>query len=93
VGSSLVDMYANCGSIMDSWRVFHKLPSQYVIVTGTATILGRVNAGKGRSNVPECFFASGICDVVPLGIIHIWTSYESRNLVKSFYVLATCLNN
>jgi pentatricopeptide repeat protein len=28
VGSSLVDMYAKCGSIEDAWRVFNKMPSQ-----------------------------------------------------------------
>ncbi len=27
VGSSLVDMYAKCGSIEDAWRVFNKMPS------------------------------------------------------------------
>ncbi len=27
VGSSLVDIYAKCGSIEDAWRVFNKLPS------------------------------------------------------------------
>jgi pentatricopeptide repeat protein len=27
VGSSLVDMYAKCGSIEDNWRVFNKMPS------------------------------------------------------------------
>jgi pentatricopeptide repeat protein len=27
VGSSLVDMYAKCGSIEDAWKVFHKMPS------------------------------------------------------------------
>ncbi|CAM6016945.1 unnamed protein product [Sphagnum balticum] len=30
VGSSLVDIYAKCGSIQDSWRVFNKMPSQNV---------------------------------------------------------------
>jgi pentatricopeptide repeat protein len=27
VGSSLVDMYAKCGSMEDAWRVFNKVPS------------------------------------------------------------------
>jgi pentatricopeptide repeat protein len=51
VGSSLADMYAKCGSIEDAWRVFHKMPSLHVVVTGTGAILGHVNVGKGRSNV------------------------------------------
>jgi pentatricopeptide repeat protein len=38
VGSSLVDMYAKCGSMKDAWSVFNKMPSQDV-VTWT-TILG-----------------------------------------------------
>ncbi|KAH8936852.1 hypothetical protein BDL97_17G106900 [Sphagnum fallax] len=28
VRSSLVDMYAKCGSIEDAWRVFNKMPSE-----------------------------------------------------------------
>jgi pentatricopeptide repeat protein len=27
VGSSLVDMYAKCGSMNDAWRVFNTMPS------------------------------------------------------------------
>jgi pentatricopeptide repeat protein len=27
VRSSLVDMYAKCGSLEDAWRVFNKMPS------------------------------------------------------------------
>jgi len=27
VGSSLVDMYAKCGSLEDAWSVFNKMPS------------------------------------------------------------------
>ncbi len=42
VGSSLVDMYAKCGSIEDAWRVFDKL------VTWTIMILGLVNCGQGQ---------------------------------------------
>jgi len=38
VGNSLVDMYAKCGSMEDTWKVFIMMPSQDV-VTWT-TILG-----------------------------------------------------
>jgi pentatricopeptide repeat protein len=31
VGSSLVDMYAKCGSMENPWRVFTKMPSQNVV--------------------------------------------------------------
>jgi pentatricopeptide repeat protein len=31
VGSSLVDMYAKCGSLEDAWRVFKKMPSRDVV--------------------------------------------------------------
>jgi pentatricopeptide repeat protein len=30
-GSSLVDMYAKCGSLEDAWRVFNKMPSRDVV--------------------------------------------------------------
>ncbi|CAN5950863.1 unnamed protein product [Sphagnum jensenii] len=47
VGSSVVDMYAKCGSMEDAWRVFCKMPSQDV-VTWTAMILGYVRCGQGQ---------------------------------------------
>ncbi|KAH9557995.1 hypothetical protein CY35_07G114000 [Sphagnum magellanicum] len=47
VGSSIVDMYAKCGSMEDAWRVFCKMPSQDV-VTWTAMILGYVRCGQGQ---------------------------------------------
>jgi pentatricopeptide repeat protein len=47
VGSSLVDMYAKCGSIEDAWRVFNKMPSRDV-VTWTAMILGHVKCQQGQ---------------------------------------------
>ncbi|KAH8935595.1 hypothetical protein BDL97_17G036900 [Sphagnum fallax] len=47
VGSSLVDMYAKCGSMEDAWRVFCKMPSQDV-VTWTAMILGYVRCRQGE---------------------------------------------
>jgi pentatricopeptide repeat protein len=31
VGSSLVDMYAKCGSKADAWRMFNKMPSGNVV--------------------------------------------------------------
>jgi pentatricopeptide repeat protein len=31
VGTSLVDRYANCGSIEDAWGVFNKMQSQNVL--------------------------------------------------------------
>ncbi len=46
VGSSLVDMYAKCGSIEDACRVFNKMPSRDV-VTWSAMILGHVKCGQG----------------------------------------------
>jgi pentatricopeptide repeat protein len=38
VGSSLVDMYAKCGSMEDVWSVFNKMPSRDVVAW--TTILG-----------------------------------------------------
>jgi len=50
VGSSLVDMYAKCGSIEDAWRVFNKMPSRNV-VTWSAIILGHVKCGQGQKEL------------------------------------------
>jgi pentatricopeptide repeat protein len=47
VGSSLVDMYAECGSIEDAQRMFNNMPSQGV-VTWNALILGHVKCGQGQ---------------------------------------------
>jgi pentatricopeptide repeat protein len=46
VGSSLVDMYAMCGSLEDAWRVFNKMRSRNV--AWTAMILGNVKCGRGQ---------------------------------------------
>ncbi len=45
VGTSLVDMYAKCGSMEDAYRVFNKMSSRDA-VTWTAMLSG--HAGKGR---------------------------------------------
>ncbi|CAM6079031.1 unnamed protein product [Sphagnum tenellum] len=47
VGSSLVDMYAKCGSIEDAWRVFNRMPTRNV-VAWSAMILGHVKSGQGK---------------------------------------------
>ncbi len=53
VGSSLVDMYAKCGSIEEAWKVFNKMPSRNV-VTWTTMILGHVQCSQGQ-NALELF--------------------------------------
>jgi pentatricopeptide repeat protein len=47
LGSSLVDMYAKCGSMKDAWSVFNKMPSQNV-VTWTAILGGCAMHGHGK---------------------------------------------
>ncbi len=47
VGSSLVDMYAKCGSIEDAWRVFDKMLT-HDVVSWNAIILGYVKCGQGH---------------------------------------------
>ncbi|KAH9566838.1 hypothetical protein CY35_04G150500 [Sphagnum magellanicum] len=47
VGSSLVDMYAKCGSMEEASRVFNKLPSR-AVVCWTAMIFGHVKCGEGH---------------------------------------------
>jgi pentatricopeptide repeat protein len=46
VGSSLVDMYAKCGSMADAWRVFSEMPSRDV-VSWTAMLQGFAMHGHG----------------------------------------------
>ncbi len=45
--SSLVDIYAKCGSIEDAGRVFNKMPSRDVVIWN-AMILGCVKRGQGQ---------------------------------------------
>ncbi|CAM6092823.1 unnamed protein product [Calypogeia fissa] len=47
VGSSLVGMYAKCGSIEDAWQVFTKMPTRNV-VAWSSMILGYVKCGQGQ---------------------------------------------
>jgi pentatricopeptide repeat protein len=47
VGSSLIDMYAKCGSMQDAWRAFNKMLSQNCMVSWTAMILGYVKCWQG----------------------------------------------
>ncbi|CAK9882156.1 unnamed protein product [Sphagnum jensenii] len=46
VGSSLIDMYAKCGSMEEASRVFNKLPSW--VVCWNAMIFGHVKCGEGH---------------------------------------------
>jgi len=47
VGSSLVDMYAKCGSIEDARKVFDSMPS-HDLVSWNAIIVGHVKCGQGQ---------------------------------------------
>ncbi len=47
VGSSLVDMYAKCGSMDDAHNMFNSMPSQSV-VSWRALILGHMKCGQGQ---------------------------------------------
>ncbi|KAH9556847.1 hypothetical protein CY35_07G052300 [Sphagnum magellanicum] len=46
-GSSLVDMYAKCGSMEDAQRVFNNMQS-HDVVTWTTMILGHMKCGQGQ---------------------------------------------
>ncbi|KAH8950713.1 hypothetical protein BDL97_10G099700 [Sphagnum fallax] len=50
VGTSLVDMYAKCGSIDDAWRVFQQL-STHDVVTWNSMIMGYVKCGQGQKTL------------------------------------------
>ncbi len=47
VGTSLVDMYAKCGSMEDAQRVFNNMPSR-TVVCRNAMILGHVKCAQGQ---------------------------------------------
>jgi pentatricopeptide repeat protein len=47
VGTSLVDMYAKCGSIEDAQRVFYRMPTPDV-AAWSAMILAHVKCGQGQ---------------------------------------------
>ncbi|CAM6075269.1 unnamed protein product [Sphagnum tenellum] len=47
VGNSLIDMYAKCASMEDTWRVFNKMPS-WDVVSWNAMISGHVKCGQGQ---------------------------------------------
>jgi pentatricopeptide repeat protein len=47
VGTSLLYMYAKCGSIEDAWRVFNRIPTRNV-VTWNAMIFGHVKCVQGH---------------------------------------------
>ncbi len=47
LGSSLVDMYAKCGSIKDAWSVFNKMHTRDV-VAWSVMILGYLKCGQGQ---------------------------------------------
>ncbi|KAH9532183.1 hypothetical protein CY35_19G076700 [Sphagnum magellanicum] len=47
VGSSLVNMYAKCGSMEEAQRVFNKMPSHNV-VSWNVMILAHMNCGQGQ---------------------------------------------
>ncbi|CAK9214564.1 unnamed protein product [Sphagnum troendelagicum] len=46
VGSSLVDMYAKCGSMEEAWRVFYRMPSHDVVSWTTILLDMYVKCGS-----------------------------------------------
>jgi pentatricopeptide repeat protein len=50
VGSSLVDMYAKCGSLEDAWSMFNKIPSGNV-VTWSTMIFGHMKCWQGQKEL------------------------------------------
>jgi pentatricopeptide repeat protein len=47
VGSSLIDIYAKCGSMQDAWKVFNKMPFR-IVVSWNAMLEGFAMHGHGR---------------------------------------------
>jgi pentatricopeptide repeat protein len=66
VGSSLIDMYAKCGSMEDAHRVFNKMPS-YDVVNWTVLILGVVICGQEAKGIVSLQSnAAGRCAAKPV---------------------------
>ncbi|CAN5960213.1 unnamed protein product [Sphagnum jensenii] len=86
VGSSLVDIYAKCGSIQDSCRVFNKMPSQNVatwnaILGGCAKHGHAKEALKHSEQTNEEELEHYTCMVDLLG--HAGNLQEAENMIKS----------
>lgn len=68
IGSTLVDLYAKCGLLMEAWEVFVKLPVRN-LVSWSSLIFGFTEHGLGREalNKFEQMEMEGVCpDVVTL---------------------------
>lgn len=63
VGSSLIDVYARYGAVLDAHEVFNKLPGRN-IVSWTALIAGYAEHGPGREAL-KCFEQMKLQGVVP----------------------------
>ncbi|CAK9875535.1 unnamed protein product [Sphagnum jensenii] len=73
VGSSLIDMYAKCGSIDDAWRVFNRMPTQDV-VSWSVMILGHVKvwaSTKGIGTILRNAMQRGAAKMV-MSLMYLW---------------------
>jgi pentatricopeptide repeat protein len=58
LGTALIDMYAKCGSIVDAWQVFDRMP-QLDLISWNAMITGYAKHGNGRQAL--CLFKQMEC--------------------------------
>ncbi|PIA32749.1 hypothetical protein AQUCO_04400150v1 [Aquilegia coerulea] len=66
VGSALIDMYAKCGVVEDSYKVFDKMPEKSVVTWNSLIV---ANAQNGYSNKALLLFQEMVhCGVVPSSI-------------------------
>ncbi len=94
--SSLVDMYAKCGSIKDAWTVFNKMPLRNV-VTWNGMVLGHVKCGQGQKAL-ELFQQMQQEDVLPnsvtfVGVLNACASmvaYEEGRSVHEQIIQSGC---
>ncbi len=81
VGSSLVTMYAKCGSIEDAWSVFNKMPSKN-LVSWNAMLAGFAMHGHGNKAL-EHFKQMCKEDIEPddLTFVFVLSAYSHAGLV------------
>ncbi|KAI5062696.1 hypothetical protein GOP47_0023235 [Adiantum capillus-veneris] len=69
VGSTLVDMYAKCGSIDDAWKVFNTMPRK-TEVSWNAMIIGYAQPGYAEKSL-ALFWKMELANVTPTAISYV----------------------
>ena len=69
MGNALIDLYAKCGTIEDTYKVFDKIPRRDV-VSWTAMIMGHAIHGRGKEAL-NLFEQMRLSGTVPDRVIYV----------------------